>query len=138
MVANLPSPDSAFNPNSQRLDQSSDQSSVELNPLSQNSNLQSPKKRDRFKLPKHLNLRGKAILAAISIGTLSAALVGGTAYWVAENTIGKQVVENRTATSNSMADKINRFMFERYGDVQVLSNLPILTNSRVRNRHYRK
>jgi methyl-accepting chemotaxis protein PixJ len=138
MVANLPSSDSPFNPNSQRIDQTFDPvvdkaNAMELNSSPQNSKPQPPRKRDRLKLPKYLTLRSKAILAAISIGTLSATLVGGTAYWVAENTIGKQVVESRTATSSSMADKINRFMFERYGDVQVLSNLPILNNSRVRS-----
>jgi methyl-accepting chemotaxis protein PixJ len=89
--------------------------------------------RDRFKLPKHLSLRGKAILAAIAIASLSATLVGGTAYWVADQTVSKKVIETNTTTTSSMADKINRFMFERYGDVQVLSSLPILANARVRS-----
>ncbi len=137
MVANIYPSDSAFDSNSPRIDTQNIPTSTtpeQAEKSSQGTAPQSPKpgKGDRFKLPKHLSLRAKATLAAIAIGTLSATMVGGTAYWVANQTVGKNVMETSTNTSSSMADKINRFMFERYGDIQVLSSLPILTNPKVR------
>ncbi len=135
MVSNIYPSDSAFDSTSQRIDTNSspEQSKPELaDPKSTGPQFKRPRWSPQFKLPKHLTLRSKATLAAIAIGTLSATLVGGTAYWVADQTVGKKVYATHTNTTSGMADKINRFMFERYGDVQVLANLPIVTNTRVR------
>ncbi len=135
MVANIYPSDSSFDSTNQRLNADSDRTAPPTPDLAEHADPTppTPRKRDRFKLSKHLSLRGKAILSAIAIGTLSATLVGGTAYWVADQTVSKKIIETNTATTSSMADKINRFMFERYGDVQVLSSLPILSNARVRS-----
>lgn len=138
MVANMYPSDSPLNSTSQRIDPNNIED-LSLPTRGENTSMGTepsspqPQKRNRFKLPKHLNLRSKAILAAIAIGTISAGMVGGTAFWVADQTIGKKVVQTHTDNSSNMADKINRFMFERYGDVQVLANLPIVNNTRVRS-----
>jgi len=81
---------------------------------------------------KRLGLSTKATLLAIAIGTLPVLGIGILAYTVANGTITKQISDNQQADGLGLLDKINRFMVERYGDIQVLSNLPVLANPRVR------
>jgi methyl-accepting chemotaxis protein PixJ len=78
------------------------------------------------------NLRFKATVAAIAIGTLPVATIGGTAYWASSNTLRTKVANNYIADAGDMADKINRFMFERYGDVQVVASRSFLVSPKVR------
>jgi methyl-accepting chemotaxis protein len=78
-----------------------------------------------------LNLRTKATLLAVAIGTIPLALVGTGAYITSETTLKQEVERTQKAESTEAIDKVNRFMFERYGDVQAISNLPILRNSQV-------
>jgi len=81
---------------------------------------------------KRLGLSTKATLLAIAIGTLPVLGIGILAYTVANGTITKQISDNQQADGLGLLDKINRFIVERYGDIQVLSNLPVLANPRVR------
>ncbi|NJK47155.1 HAMP domain-containing protein [Candidatus Gracilibacteria bacterium] len=81
---------------------------------------------------KRLGLRGKAILLAIAIGTIPVIAIGTTAYYFGGREIVKAVKEFKEARAVSLTDKLNRFMFERYGDIQVVANLPILVNPKVR------
>jgi methyl-accepting chemotaxis protein PixJ len=76
-----------------------------------------------------LNLRVKAIVLAVCLGTLPTALVGGSAFILIDNALTKRVKESHQVKANEAIDKLTRFIFERYGDVQVLANLPILRNS---------
>ncbi len=86
----------------------------------------------RFAAFKRLGLSTKATLLAIAIGTLPVLGIGILAYTVANGTITKQISHNQEADGLGLLDKVNRFMVERYGDIQVLSNLPVLVNPRVR------
>ena len=79
-----------------------------------------------------LSLRSKSTILAIMIGSFPVLLVGFAGYLIADNTVTTQVRTSHTQASNSTADKISRFMFERYGDAQVLANLPIFTDPKVR------
>lgn len=79
-----------------------------------------------------LSLQSKSTILAIMIGSLPVLLIGTVGFLIADNTVSKQVRTTHTQASNSTADKINRFMFERYGDAQVLANLPIFTDPKVR------
>jgi methyl-accepting chemotaxis protein PixJ len=76
-----------------------------------------------------INLRVKAIVLAVCLGTLPTALVGGSAFMLIDNALTKRVKESHQVKANEAIDKLTRFVFERYGDVQVLANLPILRNS---------
>lgn len=78
------------------------------------------------------SLRTKAMAFAITIGTLPVLATGIFAYNLANQSITKQISHNQEAQAISVADKFNRFIFDRYGDLQVLSNLTILTNPKVR------
>ncbi len=79
-----------------------------------------------------LSLRSKSTILAIMIGSFPVLLVGIAGYLVADNTVTTKVRTSHTQASISTADKISRFMFERYGDAQVLANLPIFTDPKVR------
>ncbi|WP_434686468.1 methyl-accepting chemotaxis protein [Pseudanabaena minima] len=79
-----------------------------------------------------LSLQSKSTVLAILIGSFPVLLVGIAGYLIADNTVTTQVRTSHTQASNSTADKISRFMFERYGDAQVLANLPIFTDPKVR------
>lgn len=79
-----------------------------------------------------LKLGTKATLLALAIGTLPVVLIGTIAYTISGNTLQTKITNLQQAEAESLTDKVNRFMFERFGDTQILSNLPILTNPKVR------
>ncbi|GAB1539334.1 methyl-accepting chemotaxis protein [Scytonema sp. NUACC21] len=82
---------------------------------------------------KRLNLSTKATLLALAIGTVPVLVIGALAYYVANVATGSKISQIQQAEVNGLADKVNRFMLERYTDMRVLSSLPILTNPRIRD-----
>jgi len=80
-----------------------------------------------------LSLGTKATMLAIAIGTVPVVVIGAIAYNLANKSITQQITQTQESEATSLSDKVNRFMFERYGDIQVLSNLPVLINSKVRD-----
>ncbi len=81
---------------------------------------------------KRLRLRTKATVLAIAFGTLPVLGIGALAYHVSSQSITKKISALQQAEAEGLADKVNRFMIERYGDIQILANLPTLTNPSVR------
>ncbi|MDZ8051445.1 MAG: methyl-accepting chemotaxis protein [Aulosira sp. ZfuVER01] len=79
-----------------------------------------------------LSLGTKATVLAIAIGTLPTLVIGAIAYSFANNSINQQITQAQQAEAIGLLDKVNRFILGRYGDIQVLSNLPFLTNPQVR------
>ena len=75
-----------------------------------------------------LSLRNKATLLAVLISTIPVVAIGGAAYYFSSRSLEEQIRESQLQKTNAIADKINRFMYERYGDIQVLANHPIFTN----------
>ena len=80
---------------------------------------------------KGFSLRTKATLLAITIGVLPAAAIGATAYYAADQTLTKQISQEQQSRAGALEDRVNRYMFERYGNIQGLANLPILRNPKV-------
>jgi methyl-accepting chemotaxis protein PixJ len=76
-----------------------------------------------------LSLRTKATVLAIALGTIPTLAVGGIAYNLASTTVTQNIVKAHQKDAGEAVDKLTRFVFERYGDVQTLANLPILRNS---------
>jgi methyl-accepting chemotaxis protein PixJ len=76
-----------------------------------------------------LSLRNKATVLAISLATIPTLVVGGIAYNLTSKAVTGQIIDTHQDTAGEAIDKLTRFVFERYGDVQVLANLPILRNS---------
>jgi Methyl-accepting chemotaxis protein (MCP) signalling domain/Cache domain len=78
-----------------------------------------------------LSFKTKSILLAIILGVLPIATVGTLNYVQVRSSIQQKAVEDQAKRAVSVADKLNRFMFERNGDVTILSSLPIFANARV-------
>ncbi|PSB02976.1 methyl-accepting chemotaxis protein [Merismopedia glauca] len=106
--------------------------SPEANSGSVTENASQQRKSLSVPLLSRLGVRQKATLFAVAIGTLPLIAIGATAYHFANQSITKQITQVETEEAVSVAEKLNNFIFERYGDVQVLSNLPILINPKVR------
>jgi len=77
---------------------------------------------------KRLSLETKVTILAIAISTIPALTIGAIAYNLASKSLTKQVTQSQTAEAVGLTDKVNRFMSERYRDIQLLANLPLLTN----------
>jgi methyl-accepting chemotaxis protein PixJ len=75
----------------------------------------------------NLRLTQKATALAIALGTLPVLAIGVTAYQFANQSITEQISQTKLSSAISMEDKVRRFMRDRYGDVQLLANLPTLT-----------
>jgi twitching motility protein PilJ len=80
----------------------------------------------------NLSLRAKATAIAIALGVLPIMSIGAITYQIASQQLETQTIENQKTSALLVSQKINNFMFERYGDLQVLSNLNILTDSEER------
>lgn len=78
------------------------------------------------------SLRTKAILLAIALGTIPVLITGAIAYYSTNEAITQQVFALKQSRAQDLADKVNRFIFERYGDIDVLAKLPLFTNPQVR------
>ncbi|MBE9211676.1 GAF domain-containing protein [Plectonema cf. radiosum LEGE 06105] len=88
-----------------------------VNPVESNSLI------TRFK---RLSLSTKTAILAIAIATFPVLIIGTGAYIVASQAISNKISRSQEAQAKDFADKINRFMFERYGDIQILANLPTI------------
>jgi methyl-accepting chemotaxis protein PixJ len=75
-----------------------------------------------------LNLRAKAMTVAIALGTLPTLAIGGLSYYAESNVVRPQVTAAHQTQAAAAVDKLTRFIFERYGDVQVVANFPIFRN----------
>jgi methyl-accepting chemotaxis protein PixJ len=78
-----------------------------------------------------LGLKSKATILAIAIGTIPVVVIGTFAYLAASPPIRQEVADTQEEQAQEISDKLNRFLFERYGDIQILASLPILRNSKV-------
>ncbi|MFB2894538.1 methyl-accepting chemotaxis protein [Aerosakkonemataceae cyanobacterium BLCC-F50] len=79
----------------------------------------------------NLSLRNKAIGFAIALGTLPVILIGTVAYYFANRSITQDVMQYQKAYTVEVADKLSRFMFERYGDIQTVANLAIINDPKL-------
>lgn len=76
------------------------------------------------------SIRLKATLAAIAIGSIPLAAISGVAYYFANQSITAQIGQAEQNRAGEVTDAINRFMFERYGDIQIIASLDILTDTK--------
>ncbi len=82
---------------------------------------------------KHFSWSTKATLFAIAISTLPVLGAGIITYKVSSKSLAQKIIAARETEAVILADKINRFMWERYVNVQILSNLPILGDLSLKN-----
>ncbi|MER3491577.1 MAG: chemotaxis protein [Mastigocladus sp. ERB_26_2] len=81
---------------------------------------------------KRLSLGTKATVLAIAIGTLPVLGIGVLAYQITKNSVQNKASQLQQSQAEGLADKVNRFMVERYGDIQFISNLPMLVDAQIR------
>jgi len=80
-----------------------------------------------------LSLRSKATLLAVMISTIPVVAIGSVTYYFSSRSLDEQIRESQLQKTNTIANKINRFIYERYGDIQVLANHPIFTNRKAQS-----
>jgi methyl-accepting chemotaxis protein PixJ len=81
----------------------------------------------------NLRLTQKVTALAIVLGTFPVLLIGATAYQFGNQSMTRQISQSKLASVLNMEDKVKQFMRERYGDLQILANLPILANRTLRD-----
>jgi methyl-accepting chemotaxis protein len=77
------------------------------------------------------SFKTKTMLLAIVVGTIPVATIGTINYLQIRNASQQQTVKTQKERAESIADKLNRFIFERNGDVLIISSLPIFANPKV-------
>lgn len=76
-------------------------------------------------------LRKKAVIFSLAIGILPVLGISMIAYSVGSQSIRNQIIKTQENKAISLGDMINSFMLSRYGDIQILANLPFLTNTQI-------
>jgi hypothetical protein len=78
-----------------------------------------------------LSFKTKVISIAIALGITPVAAIGTLNYFQVQSALQQKTSETQKERAASIADKLNRFVFERNGDVTVLASLPIFVNAKV-------
>jgi methyl-accepting chemotaxis protein PixJ len=81
--------------------------------------------------PKSVSLKTKAAIFATLMAIVPATLVGALSVWKTSSFTNQQVKTTQQERAAAIADKLNRFVFERFGDVEIMADLPIFTDARV-------
>ena len=77
-------------------------------------------------------LRTKAALVAIAIGVLPILVVGSVAYYAAQKTFTENAIASERERAVSIEEEMEIFLENRLSDIQVLAELDVFTNPRVR------
>ena len=77
---------------------------------------------------KKLSVKQKATGFAILIGTVPVLLIGSVAYYFANQSLTAKIQQDRIDRATQLANEINVFMTDRFADIQVLGQLPLLTD----------
>jgi twitching motility protein PilJ len=76
-------------------------------------------------------LSTKSIILSIAVGTLPILGIGAIAYIFGSNLITKQIITSQETKAISINDTVNSLIQQRYGDIQVLSNLSWLNKNNI-------
>jgi methyl-accepting chemotaxis protein PixJ len=74
------------------------------------------------------NLKTKATLVAMGLGIVPVIATGTLAYFTTSPVVKQEATSKQEERVSKAAENTSRFMFERYGDIQIVSNLPIFAN----------
>jgi methyl-accepting chemotaxis protein len=77
------------------------------------------------------SFKNKTTAIAIAVGVIPILAIGTINYLEVRHTSEQQEITNQKARAQTVADKLNRFTFERYGDVKILSSLPVFADTKV-------
>jgi uncharacterized protein HemX len=68
-----------------------------------------PQRHHTEKRSRGLSLKNKATALAIALGTLPVIAIGATSYYFADQSITKQITQQKQQTAHELADKVNFF-----------------------------
>jgi twitching motility protein PilJ len=77
------------------------------------------------------SIRLKATLLAVAIGTIPVVAIGGVAYYFANQSISQQITAAQKEKATVLSEKVNRFMADRYSDIQNIANLSIVKDPKL-------
>jgi methyl-accepting chemotaxis protein PixJ len=78
-----------------------------------------------------VSIKTKITFFAVLMGIIPVTLVGGLGIWQINDFSTKQIKATQQERAIGIADKMNRFLFERYGDVQIVASLPIFASEQI-------
>jgi len=87
---------------------------------------------NRATLWQRLGLRTKATGIAVAISTLPILVIGATAYHLTDQKITESVTSQQQTSAISLANQIDRFTLERSRDIQLIAQLGLFNDPRVR------
>lgn len=78
-----------------------------------------------------LSLKTKVALLATILGLGPIAAIGTLSYFQIDSALRAQTTQDQKNRAEQIADKFNRFMFERNGDVETLAAQPVFTDAKL-------
>lgn len=78
---------------------------------------------------KGVSLKQKVAAIAIFLGMLPVLGVGAASYYFADQALSQNIINSQKLAATRLSDLVSRYMAQRYADIQVLSNLPIVTDA---------
>jgi methyl-accepting chemotaxis protein PixJ len=78
-----------------------------------------------------LSLKTKGTLIATLMGLTPILVIGSLSYAQINNALKQEIAISQKARAAAIADKFNRFVFERNGDVEIIASLPFFVDSKV-------
>ncbi len=78
-----------------------------------------------------LGLKTKVTLLAIALGLGPIAVIGVLGYVQIDTALKDQTTKAQQSRAAAVADKLNRFVFERNGDVEILAAQPIFADAKL-------
>ncbi|MEM9218922.1 MAG: methyl-accepting chemotaxis protein [Cyanobacteria bacterium P01_F01_bin.150] len=75
-----------------------------------------------------LSVTRKATGFAILIGTVPVLMIGTVAYYFANQSLTTKIQQKQIEQATQLANEINVFMTDRFADIQVLGQLPLMTD----------
>ncbi|MEB3213199.1 MAG: methyl-accepting chemotaxis protein [Leptolyngbyaceae bacterium] len=75
-----------------------------------------------------LSIKRKATAFAVLIGTVPVMLIGSAAYYFANQSLTAKIRQAEIDRATQLASEINVFMTDRFSDIQLLGQNPILTD----------
>ncbi|MEA5616483.1 methyl-accepting chemotaxis protein [Cronbergia sp. UHCC 0137] len=102
------------------------------NPSQSNKKIVSNSPNNRVvKYFRRVGLNTRALIFLIITSTLPIIGFAAFTYTFASNSLTKQISLDQQTKTIDLSNKVHHFILERYGDIQVLSNLPFLTSAKV-------
>jgi methyl-accepting chemotaxis protein PixJ len=78
-----------------------------------------------------LSLKTKVTLLATLLGLAPIAAIGALSYVQIDGALRQQTAKEQKTRAIEIADKFNRFIFERNGDVEVLASQPVFADAKL-------